>query len=158
MKCPVMHLCKAYRNKTELSIPVKPPKKPRKVEEKTVLLIEKNREYAIRKRADKGLLAGLWELPSLEGKLALAAIEELFLKQGVKISKIEPLGEAKHIFTHIEWHMTGYYIRLDEANAVYEDNIYQPERENGVLWAGKSNIDDNYTLPSAFEKYRYFIQ
>lgn len=158
MKCPVMHLCKAYRDKTELSIPVKPPKKPRKVEEKTVLLIEKNREYAIRKRVDKGLLAGLYELPSLEGKLSLSAIEDIFLKQGVKISKIEPLGDAKHIFSHIEWHMTGYYIRLDETNAVNEDNIYLPERDNGVLWAGKTNIDDYYALPSAFEKYRNFIQ
>lgn len=158
MKCPVMHLCKAYRDKTELSIPVKPPKKPRKVEEKTVLLIEKNREYAIRKRADKGLLAGLWELPSLEGKLPLSAIEDMFLKQGVGISIIEPLGDAKHIFSHVEWHMTGYHIRLDEAFAVYEDNIYLPERDKGVLWARKKNIDDNYTLPSAFEKYRSFIQ
>lgn len=158
MKCPVMHLCKAYRNQTEMSIPVKTAKKPRKIEEKTILLIEKNKKYAIRKRESKGLLAGLWELPSLEGKLALPAVEDAMSKLGLSVIKIEPLGDAKHIFSHVEWHMTGYYIKLDESLVVREDNDYLIYKKKQLKWAHKKEMEDIYTLPSAFEKYRNFIQ
>lgn len=158
MKCPVMHLCKAYKNKTELSIPVKPAKKTRKIEEKTILIIEKNKEYAIRKRENKGLLAGLWELPSLKGKLALPAVEHAMENWGFQVLKIESLGDAKHIFSHVEWHMTGYYIKVGKFLAVREDGVYEPDRKSQFTWADKKQIEEVYTLPSAFEKYRKFIQ
>ncbi len=154
MKCPVMHLCKAYHDKTEMLIPVKPDKKPRRIEEKTVLLIEKNGEYAIRKRKGSGLLAGLWELPNMEGKLTPQAIEKVLLNRGLENFTIQSLGEAKHIFSHIEWHMTGYYIRLEGDNMVSENTIYSADGTKLVLWADKKQIEEKYTLPSAFEKYK----
>jgi A/G-specific adenine glycosylase len=157
MKCPIMHLCKAYQNKTEMSIPVKTLKKPRKIEEKTVLLIERNGEYALRKRKSSGLLAGLWELPTLEGKLAPLALEEVLLNQGLENFTIQNLGEGKHIFSHIEWHMTGYYIKLQEETKVYENTLYIADRASQLIWASKKQIEEIYTLPTAFEKYRKCI-
>lgn len=157
MKCPVMHLCKAYHDKTELSIPVKPDKKPRKIEEKTVLLFHRNGEYAIRKRDNKGLLAGLWELPALEGKLSLSAVEEMLMKSGAEVQAVQGLGEAKHIFSHIEWHMTGYYIRLEEDGKVAENSVYESGMDSRLIWVSKEEMEQDYTLPSAFEKYRKYI-
>lgn len=157
MKCPVMHLCKAYHNKTEMSIPVKPEKKPRKIEEKTVLLLEKNGEYAIRKRNNKGLLAGLWELPTLDGKLSIIAVEELLIGQGERIREIQTLGEAKHIFSHIEWHMTGYHIWLEEELKAAESTSYEAASDSRLLWVSREEIEKEYTLPSAYEKYRRYV-
>lgn len=157
MKCPIMHLCKAFRNKTEMSIPVKPQKKPRVVEEKTIFLIEKNGEYAIRKRKNSGLLAGLWELPSVEGKLMIDGVEQLLKEHGVTGYTINSLGDGKHIFSHIEWHMTGYYIKLDVESGVMEDTVYFTDGDGKIIWAGKEQIEEKYTLPTAYEKYRNCI-
>ncbi|MGB8450967.1 MAG: A/G-specific adenine glycosylase [Anaerocolumna sp.] len=154
MKCPIMHLCNAFHDKTEMKIPVKPSKKPRKIEEKTVLLIEKDEEYLIRKRKSSGLLAGLWELPTLEGKLSPLEVEVIFHNQGIENFKIQKLGDVKHIFTHIEWHMTGYQVKLKEDSKVSENTVYSADGAAQPLWAGKKQIEENYTLPAAFEKYR----
>lgn len=151
-KCPLMHLCKAFRNHTETSIPVKPEKKARKSEDRTVLLLEKNNGFLIRKRDEKGLLAGLWELPNVDGKLPLPGVEEFLEKQGLKAISIQCLGEVKHIFSHIEWHMIGYHILLEDNNKVAADIIYNTGT-NRLEWASREEINEIYSIPSAFEFY-----
>lgn len=169
-KCPIMHLCIAYHQGTEMSIPVKPKKKPRRLEDKTILLIEKDGEYVIQKRENKGLLAGLWELPNIEGKLTALALEEILIEQGIEDFTINSLGEGKHIFSHIEWHMVGYHILINEKMIVAEDSIYGVSNMKSLIWENPSEskqvgptdirlvskkiIDMEYTLPTAFETYR----
>ena len=87
-------------------------------EEKTILLLECNNEYAIRKRGSTGLLAGLWELPQIEGKLKIEELDDLLAKMGAKNYIVEDLGEAKHIFSHIEWHMVGYLVHMTKLPIV----------------------------------------
>ena len=112
--CPIAHLCNANNLGIQMELPVKPAKKKRTKEEKTILLIEHNNEYAIRKRDSKGLLAGLWELPHIEGKLTIEELEIYLIKKGLENFRIESLGDAKHIFSHIEWHMVGYFVHICE--------------------------------------------
>ena len=50
-----------------MELPVKKQKKARRVEEKTVLLLYYGNRIAVRKRPPRGLLAGLYEFPSLDG-------------------------------------------------------------------------------------------
>lgn len=146
-KCPVMHLCRAFHEDTVMKIPVKPPKKERKKENRTILLMEYEDRYAIHRRGEKGLLAGLWELPGLEGRLELHDIE-LFLKdKGIEIDGTYPLGEAKHVFSHIEWYMVGYYIRVANIqNQLYLQNFID-------LWADKKEIIQKYSIPNAFSAF-----
>lgn len=189
-QCPVMHLCTAYKEGTEMKIPVKPPKKARKIEDKTILLFEyteiitdrdgKKRTdrlisyYAIQKRSNKGLLAGLWQLPSVEGKRTILQLEE-YLKE-IIISKksdfeivIEPLVEGKHIFSHIEWHMKGYRIKvIPQKEAVTFAEIKKQmnkiillskkEEQEDLVWINAKQLKEDYALPSAFDSYRGYIQ
>lgn len=144
-KCPVMHLCKAFHNGDELKIPVKPKKKERVIEEKTVLVMECAGSYAIRKRTEKGLLHGLWELPNIEGKLSIIQMEETIKKLASHAKVVKKLGEAKHIFSHKEWHMIGYYIEVER-----KEDVPLPE----LIWVDYQSIREDYSLPSAFEAYR----
>ena len=68
----------------------------------------------LKKRENKGLLAGLYEFYKQEGhcseKEALEAVESL----GLRPIRIKALGEAKHIFTHKEWEMIGYEVYCGE--------------------------------------------
>ena len=158
LQCPIMHLCKAYQNNTEMSIPVKPAKKERKVEDKTVLVLEKHGTFYIRKRQNKGLLAGLYELPALEGKLTAVQLDEYLKSEGYTNYNFYSLGEGKHIFSHIEWHMIGYYVQINEEEKVAEEKVYNADKSLNEVWATKKQINEIYTLPSAFEKYRDSIK
>lgn len=159
-KCPIMHLCIGFKTGQELLLPVKPKKKARKIEERTILIFAKDNKYTICKRPDKGLLAGLWELPSIENHHTAMGLTEELEQGGIYKPQVEPLGEAVHIFSHIEWKMKGYLIKLDDLAMVKEDaglNLAQSDIEallSSCLWVTKEEMRDIYTLPSAFSYYK----
>lgn len=110
--CPVRDLCLGRARGTAESLPVKAPKKSRRVEDKTVFLLLREGRAALRKRPASGLLAGLWEFPNVEGDL-----DEPAAAVAVRAWGLEPLAwkrrlTAKHIFSHVEWHMTGYALEV----------------------------------------------
>lgn len=145
-KCPVMHLCKAFREDTIMQIPVKPQKKERRIEERTIFLIEYQDRFTLHKRPKKGLLSGLWELPGVDGKLKQGETTDWLKDMGIELVEIAPLGEAKHIFSHVEWHMIGYRVRVNKLD------LMQLEKKEFIL-AEKDEIDGKYSIPSAFAAY-----
>jgi len=145
-QCPVMHLCRAFHEDKLMQIPVKPPKKERRKEERTILLMEYQDRYVIRKRDAKGLLAGLWELPGLEGKLDFHKLIDQLKSEEIEEVNITPMGEAKHIFSHVEWHMIGYHILLTKPGIEFL-------KEDAYLWASREEINETYSIPSAFSAY-----
>jgi A/G-specific adenine glycosylase len=142
-QCPVMHLCRAFHENTTMQIPVKPAKKERRVEERTILLLEYQERYAISKRSGKGILAGLWELPGISQRVEKAKLPEVLKDIGLDYRSISELGRAKHIFTHIEWHMTGYHILLSQVPK--EAKIL-----SDLVWASQEEINEVYSIPNAF--------
>lgn len=141
--CPLFSLCVARQKDLTGVIPVKAPKKERRTEHRTILILTKDERVAIRKRGDTGLLASLYELPGLEGRIPQEQIKEIL---GVKEVKITPLPEAKHIFSHVEWHMTGYRVELTEVP------------EGDYLWVTPEEIKKTYSLPGAFKAYTKLIR
>lgn len=134
-QCPVMHLCRAFHEDTIDRIPVKPAAKQRRMEEMTVYVMEYDGKFALHKRGEKGLLAGLWELPNSVGKKSAQEVAEQF-----PVLAIEALGKAKHIFSHVEWHMTGYYMKLSEM-------------ASGYVWKSAEEIKKEFAIPAAFSAY-----
>lgn len=141
--CPLEGSCEARRKGVPEKYPKKIEKKPRKIEKKTILIFEKDGKYGIAKRENKGLLAGLYEFPSLAGHLTKKKLEEELKAQGVKVEKIQSFGEAKHIFSHIEWHMKGYLISLAETSNKKE-----------LTFVTLDELEDTYSLPTAFRAFR----
>lgn len=132
--CPVCAYCVAQAEQRTEDLPRKTPKKGRKLERRTVYLVFHQGKVALRKRAPKGLLAGLWEYPNAEAQIADPMID--WKLSGVELER----GlRGKHIFSHIEWHM--------EAVVVETDTEVLPE---GWVWAGKRELDQIYAVPNAF--------
>ena len=122
--CPVRSLCRARAEDRLDEIPVKKKKKERRIEIKTVLILTDRRgRIALRKRPDNGLLAGMWELPSLEGALTREQAAAELEKQGILLTGegLSAAGNAKHIFSHVEWHMTGYRGQIADAERIAGD-------------------------------------
>ena len=153
-KCPIQNYCEAYKKNIVMELPVKAKKKTRVIEEKTVFVIEYQNKYAIHQRGGKGLLAGLWELPNMEGKYTMEQAKEYLLGANFPVAEITPLGEAKHIFTHKEWHMQGYAVKIS-SQAVRNQN--KGRGFSKLIWADKEEIKEKYALPSAFRAYQNFI-
>lgn len=142
--CPLAHLCEANQKGIQDELPVKKKAKERRIEKKTIFIFKDGENIAIRKRETKGLLAGLYEFPNVEGHLSQKAALEYSRQIGLAPLHIKSLGGAKHIFSHVEWHMTGYAIRVDELeNACTED----------MLFIHPEEIQKEYPIPAAFEAY-----
>ncbi len=138
--CPLMHLCEGYHLGTAAGLPVKAAKKPRRIEPRTVFLLRCGGKAALRRRPPKGLLGGLWELPSADGELSPAQAGALLAEWGLQTGQLLSLRPAKHIFSHVEWHMTGYYA---DCAAPAE----------GFAWAAPEQLREEYALPSAFRPF-----
>ena len=140
-RCPLRGLCLAHRAGEELSYPVKTAKKPRRIEEKTVLLLRCGTRYAIRKRPGSGMLAGLWEFPNADGRLTEEAVLSLVSDWDAAPLRAVPFGSAKHIFTHVEWHMSGFLVDCAGESPFF-------------LWKSPEEISRDYSLPTAFRAFQ----
>jgi A/G-specific adenine glycosylase len=127
-----------------MDYPKKKAAKPRRIEGRTVLLIRDGDRILIRKREKKGLLAGLWEFPNPEGHLEPEAALSFASGLGLEPVHIRALAPAKHIFSHIEWHMTGYEIRVASLG---------DEAEPPYVLIDEEQVRREYAIPTAFSAY-----
>lgn len=146
--CPVAHLCQAKARGIQMELPVKKKAKARKIEERTVLIFQDGETVAIRKRDAKGLLAGMYEFPNLEGKKTLEEVVEYSKSIGLAPVFVKQLPEAKHIFSHIEWRMTGYAVRVDELEKNCTENL---------LFIHPEEVQKAYSIPAAFGEYTKYV-
>ncbi len=150
VECPLKELCRARKAGTALALPRKAKPKARRIEPVTVALVESDGRLLLQQRPDKGLLAGLWQPVLWEGE-ALSTdtlktrLEELGLV--CETIKIEPIPAAKHIFSHIEWRMTGFAAEVPPQNA-----------PDGFLWVSREELKAAYTLPGAFKVYKKWLE
>ncbi len=158
-ECPLAQLCKAHLCGTAQTLPKKTPKKPRKIVPVTLALVHSSEGWLLQKRSEKGLLAGLWQ-PVLFENTRFASADELqnaLAARGIGAAPAENrlsnaayapmLPQAKHIFTHIEWHMSGWQFEIAP--------FALPE---GYVWATEEELQTQYTLPSAFKAYKPCMQ
>lgn len=159
--CPVMHLCQAFHEGRETELPVKSGKKDRRIEKRQVLVLCYEGRFLLHKREEKGLLSGLWEFPNV---LLGEADGVVFRRNKVK--------KAKHIFSHVEWHMEGIFVECEKTEG---QDI--PESQDGMTdrliatvrrWMGRegdrdgtsefvfatrAQIKEDYSVPSAFSAF-----
>ena len=148
-ECPLGTFCKAYRDGVMQDYPRKAPKKARSIEQKTVLILLDEDKVALRKRPDKGLLAGLYEFPMLDGHRKRNEVVKYLKEEGLDVIRITPLHEAKHIFSHKEWHMIGYRVRVDELTKM----VRTDEKRQDWFFVSPSRTEKEYPIPSAFSAY-----
>lgn len=169
-KCPWEGLCLANRKELTGEIPFKSPKKARRIEDRTVFLIQSEGKTGVRKRGEQGLLAGLYEFPSLEGRLGETQVLKLLEScpviqedngmdrsgEGGKRGTdgrdgnwlLECLPEAKHVFTHVEWHMTGWRLNIPLSDWDRLKPLFGP-----LIPADRGQLETVYAIPSAYKKY-----
>jgi A/G-specific adenine glycosylase len=138
--CPCRGFCLGHKNTTAESLPVRLPKRGRRTEQMSVLILRCGGCYGLRKRPEKGLLAGLWEFPHIPGKREVTDLIVEVERMGCKPREILRQVEKKHIFTHIEWGMSGIYMDVKTENDAY-------------VWLTAERIEKEAALPTAFRQF-----
>ena len=159
-ECPLADRCAARKNGLEDVLPVRKKAAPRKLQQRTVLILREGERVALRKRPPSGLLAGLYEPPCLEGAWGTEQLRALLSRYGTEPLYLTPLESAKHIFTHIEWHMTGFEVILPDGSCEKLSNIPGDGAENpfdALFFAPRHEIDVQYAIPSAYRAYRPYM-
>lgn len=145
-QCPLAHLCQARTAGTALSLPRKAAPKARRIEPVTLAVVRSPAGVLLQQRPEKGLLAGLWQpvlwenetLTPDEARARLAALGVTCTPDAAKA-----LRPAKHIFSHIEWLLSGVALTVPEQAA-----------PAGCVWASREELRTTYTLPGAFAAYK----
>lgn len=138
--CPAESFCLAHKHGTEVQLPVKEKKKPRRIEERTVFLLSCEGRIAVRKREPSGLLAGMWEFPNILGKQSPSEAAAVAASWGCSVAQLEKETFRKHIFSHVEWHMSCFYFR---CNGISPD----------FYWPEKRELHGKIALPTAFRQF-----
>ena len=146
-RCPLKELCLTRKMGAIDEIPVKRERKPRRIEEKTVMIIRDGEHLAIHKRPPKGLLPGLYELPNTEGHLTQDEAVAWVKGKGFSPIRIKGLETAKHIFSHVEWHMTAYLILIED-----------PQETGDFLFVEPEKTEEKYPIPAAFAAYARYME
>jgi len=97
-RCPLATLCAAHRDGREAGLPVRATPRAREEVEVSVAAVLRRGSVLLVRRPSKGLLAGMWSLPTLEG----AGPDGLADALGAPVR--EEVAAWKHVFTHRVWH------------------------------------------------------
>lgn len=146
--CPLQFLCEARAQGVMEQYPKKTPKKKRVIIKKTIFIIRDGEKTVLHKRENKGLLAGLYEFPNVEGHLSIGEALEVIKSLDFAPIRIQELEATKHIFSHREWHMKAYAIKIEYSDL---------EREDDFFFAYSSETENKYPIPSAFYAYTKYL-
>lgn len=138
--CPLAERCAAKKQGDPREYPRREAKKPRRRQTRTVFLLDCGGRLAICQRPPRGLLAGLWQLPDLEGTLTPEQALAQVRRWGLQPSDLRSQRQRKHIFTHVEWDMTGYEIAVAGEGGPF-------------LWVTRQALAQQYALPTAFRQF-----
>ncbi|XP_068447215.1 uncharacterized protein mutyh [Clinocottus analis] len=146
--CP---LCPSEPWDEELGVqnfPRKPAKKPPRVERTLTCVVirpgeDREDQYLLTQRPNKGLLAGLWEFPSLlqeekssemKEKSTLCTQISKLLGTHLTESLLQYVGEVVHVFSHIHQTYAVHSVRLKDG-----DTQTQAEK---ALWLTRSALQE----------------
>ena len=140
--CPLKNRCRTHAKGCYEEIPYRSPLKPRKIINRTLLVIRDGDSFQLHKRSASGLLAGLYEFPGVDQTLTKEEVEKETEKMNFEPLCIKALPDSKHIFTHLEWHMKAYEITVSEIHSKGSSYVLANKKELSQL-----------AIPSAFKTY-----
>ena len=146
-ECPLKDECEACACGTAADLPIRIKKTKRRVENRHVLLVITRSEPALlllHRRGDNGLLGGMWEFPNTKEDNPLASIPE---SVATMCGYTEQLASSKHLFSHIEWRMTGHLYYAEEAVPLPGD----------YCWVTLEELEDTFPVPGAFQAYKKLL-
>ena len=140
--CPLLSLCKTRGD----ALPAKREKPPRRQTDATLFLLTDGARAALCKRTD-GVLRGMYGFFMLEQSMDAEEARRFLQAAGFRNAALGAPAAHRHVFTHVEWNMTAYPVRLPpdaDLTKLCSPVCGAPE------WFELQAIAREISLPSAF--------
>lgn len=143
--CPVREECAAFKEGMQAEIPKKPEKLKRKIETRAVALVLDEKGSVLVQKRTQGMLIGLLEFPGFTDARTANDVKACLEEMDFEVEFIREIDKVRHVFTHLEWHMTGYVFKCLRAPG---DSVFE----------GKAGIK-SLAMPTAIKAYRdYYLE
>ena len=158
--CPVSGCCRARAAGRAMELPAKGKKKARRQEQRTVFILSCGGRAAVRHRPAGSLLGNLYEFPQVPRLLTAAEAVSQAEAWGCRPVDVTRSRKYKHVFSHVEWDMTGYYITCAaegcgemsrEHGEMNRQNV--GDSRQAFLWVSRDQLEKEIPLPSAFQPF-----
>jgi A/G-specific adenine glycosylase len=139
--CPLTNLCEAYEKEVQDVLPVKEPKKPPQKIMLVAGIIKRERTFLVQQRPAAGLLAGMWEFPTVEitaEETAMQALEDAVWNQlNQKIHVENKNSHYLHTFSHRQWDISFYHCEWLTGHDLPPNACWSDLKSiNNIPWAG----------------------
>ena len=114
--CPLVSFCGAFVHGTQGDYHDRGEKKQKRQEDWTVFAVQSGDSFLIRRRPERGLLSGLYELPCRRGRLTRDEIGQALTDLGVRPLGAWEIVQRQHIFTHVIWHLQVVRLTVERAD------------------------------------------
>lgn len=145
-RCPLVQECRAYEQGRTKDFPVKRKgKAPVPVFVVFGWIVDDEGRILLERRPDKGLLAGMWGLPTAEWEKDDSPREKLkryCAEMGFAIEPGEVLGQVEHVFSHRRWQAVVVSGRA---------SVSTQSLPTGWRWVAEEELD-SLALPKVYEK------
>lgn len=140
-RCPAAGFCAARAAGIQNQLPVREKNTARPTDIMSVFVITRSDgRTALRRRPEKGLLAGLWEFPHVPGELTESLVAQQLADWGLRVVDWRRTVSATHLFTHRRWEMTGWLLTAEGDGCA------------DWLWADGQTMEGK-AIPSAFKAF-----
>ena len=88
-------------------------------------------------------------------ELSQNALDRFLSDNDLTPVSVFPLPAAKHIFSHVEWHMTGYDIEVESLAQLPSEAAGSSDADRADLFACHLSEVDRYSIPNAFDAFKF---
>lgn len=161
--CPLRQACRALSQGSPQRLPVRRRKQTVSLSRRLVAVVERAGRVLVMKRPADGLLGGMWEFLNLtrsdgdeEDAVARLLRDVRALARG-EAHSWRLAGRVVHRFSHLEWEIDVYYVRLQaagvaEARPVPEtDGPLESKNALEIRWVKPQRLSE-YALPRVMQK------
>ncbi|WP_425060449.1 Adenine DNA glycosylase [Sporomusa carbonis] len=141
LQCPLTRFCEAYAREIQDTLPVRAPKKEPVMVILAAGVIVRDGRYLVRQRPASGLLAGMWEFPTveiIEGQVVTEQLQILLRSEfHQEVIVGEQIANYKYKFSHRTWDITFYMCGWIAGNDLSVEECWMsPAEINNIPWAG----------------------
>ena len=146
--CPVNSLCVAFQKGDPTKLPIRSKAAPVKKIDMVVGIARKNGKILIRKRPDRGIWGGLWEIPGTirtkNETLEEALSEEFKAVLGFSVTALTQSKPIEHRFTHRQAFIYPFFCEI-KKNGKIESNGMK------IRWADAAQLK-TFSFPVPHQK------
>lgn len=135
------HGCVAFQTGRVDELPRARPKRSLPERDVTMIVMRRGADLLVQRRPARGVWAGLWSLPELDGGATLEQVRRFADSLDARVIGVDPLPRIRHAFTHFKLTIDPWLVRLDGPVRLADAAATSAEL-GGTMWLSDAEVAD----------------